>query len=243
MFIYCYKYIFEHLLPQIYSYCSVWWSKHYTEDCISPSLVPVLFSVGQGDIYYHNLLQKYFSTIDTIQSTRRNDTQNYWVFGLFLLSGILLETRIHDVSKTGSFSILRWGEKRIQFPKRRVFYFLVYRTMEKVQKPSNSECYTPSSVPFRIIEKWDRNDEYDIMVKEVVVWLHIVMIKVPITVAARTKAWTVFARSNSGIVSSNPTRDIDVYIVCIYSVFCVVLCVGRGIATGWSPFQGELPTV
>jgi hypothetical protein len=27
---------------------------------------------------------------------------------------------------------------------------LEYRTMEKVQKPSNSECYTPSSEPFRI---------------------------------------------------------------------------------------------
>jgi hypothetical protein len=32
--------------------------------------------------------------------------QNYWVFGLFPLSGIL-ETRKHDVSKTGSVSILR----------------------------------------------------------------------------------------------------------------------------------------
>jgi hypothetical protein len=25
--------------------------------------------------------------------------------------------------------------------------------MEKVQEPSNSECYTPSSVPFRIYKK------------------------------------------------------------------------------------------
>jgi hypothetical protein len=32
----------------------------------------------------------------------------------------------------------------------RVFYSLEYRTMEKVQKPSNSVCYTPSSEPFRI---------------------------------------------------------------------------------------------
>jgi hypothetical protein len=28
--------------------------------------------------------------------------------------------------------------------------FLEYRTMDKVQNPSNSECYTPSPDPFRI---------------------------------------------------------------------------------------------
>jgi hypothetical protein len=44
----------------------------------------------------------------------------------------------------------------------------------------------------------------------------------PITVAARCKAWMS---------------------VCVYSVFCVVLCVGIGLATGWSPVQGALPTV
>jgi hypothetical protein len=32
-----------------------------------------------------------------------------------------------------------WGRKQTQFPKRRVFYSLEYRTIEKVQKPSNSE--------------------------------------------------------------------------------------------------------
>jgi hypothetical protein len=33
------------------------------------------------------------------------------------------------------------------------FYFVEHRTMEKVQKPSNSVCYTPSSEPFRITNK------------------------------------------------------------------------------------------
>jgi hypothetical protein len=41
----------------------------------------------------------------------------------------------------------------------------------------------------------------------------------PITVAARSKAWTEFARSNAGIVGSNPIQVMDVCIVCIYSVF------------------------
>jgi hypothetical protein len=54
---------------------------------------------------------------------------------------------------------------------------------------------------------------------------------VPITVAARSKAWTVFALSNAGIVGSNPTQGMYVYV-------CVVLCAGRGLATG----QGLLPS-
>jgi hypothetical protein len=59
----------------------------------------------------------------------------------------------------------------------------------------------------------------------------------PITLAARSKAWTVFACSRTGIVGSNPTRGMD---VCV-RLFCV--CVGSGFATGSSPVQGVLPTV
>jgi hypothetical protein len=40
---------------------------------------------------------------------------------------------------------------------------------------------------------------------------------VPFTVVARSKAWTVFARANTGIVNSNPTRGMDVYV----RLFCV----------------------
>jgi hypothetical protein len=59
----------------------------------------------------------------------------------------------------------------------------------------------------------------------------------PVTVPARSKAWTVFSRSNAGIVSSNPTQGMD---VCL-CLFCV--SIGSGFATGWSPIQGVLPTV
>jgi hypothetical protein len=59
--------------------------------------------------------------------------------------------------------------------------------------------------------------------------------------AARSKAWTVFAHSNIGIMGSNPTQSMD---VCLRLFFvCVDLCVGSGLATGWSPVQGTLPTV
>jgi hypothetical protein len=63
----------------------------------------------------------------------------------------------------------------------------------------------------------------------------------PITVAARSRASTVFARSNTGIGGSNPTLGMD---VCV-RLFCVcaVLCAGSGLAMGCSPVQGVLPTV
>jgi hypothetical protein len=44
-------------------------------------------------------------------------------------------------SWVGVFSPFTWGRKQIQFPRRRVLYFLEHRTMEKVQKPSNSMLY------------------------------------------------------------------------------------------------------
>jgi hypothetical protein len=40
----------------------------------------------------------------------------------------------------------------------------------------------------------------------------------PVTVAECSKAWTVFARSDAGTVSSNPTRGMDVC-VCLFWVF------------------------
>jgi hypothetical protein len=44
----------------------------------------------------------------------------------------------------------------------------------------------------------------------------------PITAAAQSKAWTVFACPNAGIMVSNSTRGMDV--VCVFSVF-VMTCV------------------
>jgi hypothetical protein len=63
----------------------------------------------------------------------------------------------------------------------------------------------------------------------------------PNTVTARSKAWTIFARSNTGIVGSNPTRGIYVcvHLFCV----CVVLCAGSDLVTGWSPVQRVLPNV
>jgi hypothetical protein len=60
-------------------------------------------------------------------------------------------------------------------------------------------------------------------------------------VADRSKAWTVFAHPNAGIVGSSPTQVMDacLRLFCVY----VVLGVGSGLATGWSPIPGVLPTL
>jgi hypothetical protein len=58
----------------------------------------------------------------------------------------------------------------------------------------------------------------------------------PVTVPERSKPCTVFARSEAGIVGSN-------WCVCSFFCVCVVLCLGRSLATSWSPVQGVLPSV
>jgi hypothetical protein len=57
--------------------------------------------------------------------------------------------------------------------------------------------------------------------------------RLPITVAVRSKEWTVFARSIAGITGWNPTQGMDVcvHLFCV----CVVLCVGL---RNWKSGQG-----
>jgi hypothetical protein len=58
----------------------------------------------------------------------------------------------------------------------------------------------------------------------------------PITVAAQSKVWTIFARSNPGILGSNLTRGMD---ICVYCMFVL----DNGLVTGWSLVQVVLPNV
>jgi hypothetical protein len=54
----------------------------------------------------------------------------------------------------------------------------------------------------------------------------------PVTVAVRSKAGTVFTPLDAGIVGLNPTHawmfGVCMRLFCV----CVVLCLGRGFATG-----------
>jgi hypothetical protein len=47
----------------------------------------------------------------------------------------------------------------------------------------------------------------------------------PVTVAEPSKAGTVFARSEAGIVGSKPTQGMDVWFLCMCVFLC--LCTGR----------------
>jgi hypothetical protein len=53
--------------------------------------------------------------------------------------------------------------------------------------------------------------------------------EVPITVASRSKAWTGFARSNTGLVDSIPTwgMDICVYVYYVFVLSCVQVATFR----------------
>jgi hypothetical protein len=65
--------------------------------------------------------------------------RNYCVFGVCPSVGI----RGHTIIRT-----------------LQVFYdSLEYRTMDKFQKPSNSECYTPSSEPFTSVPRFFRTTD------------------------------------------------------------------------------------
>jgi hypothetical protein len=44
--------------------------------------------------------------------TEMYNTQDYWVYRLFPSSCFLNHTKVHDVSKTGAVSILRWVSGR-----------------------------------------------------------------------------------------------------------------------------------
>jgi hypothetical protein len=63
----------------------------------------------------------------------------------------------------------------------------------------------------------------------------------PITVAARSEVWTVFVRSDTGVVGPNLTQVMDVCVRLFH--VCAVLRIGSGLATGWSTVREVLPTV
>jgi hypothetical protein len=65
----------------------------------------------------------------------------------------------------------------------------------------------------------------------------------PVTVAERSKACSVFARSEAVTVVSNPTQGMDVWDMYAFFCVCVILCLGSGLETGQSLVQGVLQSV
>jgi hypothetical protein len=91
---------------------------------------------------------KFARTATTLMIERDSELLGFWMYPSF---GIL-KTREHDVSETGSVGVPLHMRKETNPASETLcfFWFLEYRTMDKVRKPSNFECYTPSSEPFSI---------------------------------------------------------------------------------------------
>jgi hypothetical protein len=64
------------------------------------------------NIIYENTLKHVLNSNLNFKYETETSTQNYWVFGLFPSSGIL-GSRKHDVSETGSVSVLRCGGRHL----------------------------------------------------------------------------------------------------------------------------------
>jgi hypothetical protein len=142
-------------------------------------------------------------------------------------------------------TIQPWRRRQHVLPKRWLTFTRLHGVISQRTKPFITTALRTSNptfflcgpkltlfwVPCFILSSWSHH------------LLPVVNFYVPITVAARSnnKVWTVFTRSNTVIVVSNPTWGID---VCVH-LFCVyaVLCAGSGLATCWSPVEGVLPTV
>jgi hypothetical protein len=65
----------------------------------------------------------------------------------------------------------------------------------------------------------------------------------PATVAEWSRACTVFALSEAGIVGSNPTQGMDVWYVYVFILCSCCPVLSRGLATSCSLVQGVLPPV
>jgi hypothetical protein len=80
---------------------------------------------------------------------------------------------------------------------------------------------------------WPKSEQSTSFITAAQTYLNTLIYPLPVTVAARSEAWTVFARSNAGVVGSNPSLSMDACML-LFSVR-VFLYVGRGLVTGWSP--------
>jgi hypothetical protein len=161
----------------------------------------------------------------------------------------LVQTEVIQVSHKASFfyRLLVWSSSSHQST-------TPYSSSPSLWRATHQHCTTAAVLRscFNYDPALGFNQSTDITVNVLMCCLSIILLKFyliqcslvslirygSIIVAARSKAWTVFARSSAGIVLSIPTQGmyICVHLFCV----CVVLCVGSGLATGWSPAQGVL---
>jgi hypothetical protein len=97
-------------------------------------------------------IAKYFTTFRFTNIKKLTDiclhTQYSESLGVWTLS-IVRYSKIYEHQYFGNWICFRPQVRKEEFLKY-VFYILEYQMMEKVQTPSDSECYTPLSEPFKI---------------------------------------------------------------------------------------------
>jgi hypothetical protein len=102
------------------------------------------------------------------------------------------------------------------------------RTTSFESRPWHRLSYLPWGYSVSSDEHWDsslprQNDQFFLK------YLPLTIHSQPVTVAALSKAWHVFAQSNTGIVGSNPTQGMDVCVrlLCLCCSVCTYrLCDG-----------------
>jgi cellulose synthase/poly-beta-1,6-N-acetylglucosamine synthase-like glycosyltransferase len=114
--------------------------------------------------------------------------------------------------------------------------------MQKHTNPSNTFCHLLrklSTMEFAM-SLIDGSIRYNFGIWENYFAFSITLIT-PMTVAARSKALSVFSPPSTVIVGSNPIRDM--YVCVRLFCICVVLCVGSDLTMDWSPVQAVISTV
>jgi hypothetical protein len=145
--------------------------------------------------------------------------------------------------EAGSITIMRSLHSHSDFPSKRWICFLVYELEAMFALEGICRLWSSGSTgEGQPVTRWQWKAGFARF--HDVSWVLWVLYEIlSITVAARfnIKPWTVFARSNTGIMCSNPTwgMDVRVRLFCVY----VILRVGSSLATGWSPVQGVLPNM
>jgi hypothetical protein len=83
--------------------------------------------------------------------------------------------------------------------------------------------------------------EFIIIIIIIIIIINVVSSSSSSSSSAYHSGCSVFARSDTEILGSNPTGGMDICmrLLCV----CVILCVDSGLATGWSAGQGALRTV
>jgi hypothetical protein len=125
-----------------------------------------------------------------------------------------------DVSHKLKDRIEHWKTKTKNKTVKMIYVYTYVNQLSSTMADDNTVCSASQLPSMSNLTECDVLSSHEAYNISAVHLFHAHSVFWPITVATRSKAWTVFAPSNTEIIGSNPTGGMDVY---------VVLCVGRGL--------------